>query len=202
MTSTNGSQLRDRLGSLAVAVSEDRSRTDGVDRARRSVASRQSTLDEIGRRYDEFRQEYLDLVALAADNLDRVGSLGDGALLINVPVSRDNQLVYDDMMVRTVARRRAETLAALVDTLLGKLGDVGSKPERILGPALLSLLRPELRDLRADVDMNLDENWAQGFEQYLAAGYAPMHAAMTGPEVRLIGADLSWDVARLVNLQP
>ena len=202
MSGTTGGQIKDRIFALALAAAQERERSNGPERARRDLRDEQSTFDGIARRYDGFRRSYLDLVDIANANVDGVGTIGDMALLVNVPVSADNVLQYEDLVVRSVARRRTEVIAELIDKLLQKIGDVDDddKPERILGPALVSLTRPALRNYAADVYMNLEDNWAQGFPQYIAAGYAPLHVWMQGPQVRLIGGDLSWDVARLVNL--
>jgi hypothetical protein len=201
MTSTNGAQLEGHLNALAVISQQDRDRTNGVERARRDLRGEQGILDAVAERYDELRQSYLDLLAIASSRVDGVGEVGDSALLIDVPVSADNRLRYDDLLVRTISRRRVEVVAEMVDDLIEDLDDVDGKPERILGPALLALLPADLRDVRADVDMNLEDNWAQDFPQYVAAGYAPLHAAVRGANVRLMGGDLTWDVARLVDLQ-
>ncbi len=201
MTSANGDQFKDHLLSLAVLARQERDRTNGADRARRDLRGRQGVLDDMGERFDEMRLSYLDLVGIASAEVDGIGELGASALLIDVPVSSDNQLLYDDLLVRTVARRRVEVIAEMFDELVDTLDDVDGKPERILGPALLALLPADLRDVRADVDMNLEDNWAQDFPQYIAAGYAPLHTAVRGAAVRLMGQDLAWDIARLVNLQ-
>lgn len=201
MTTTNGAQLRAHLQALAIISQEDRDRTDGVERARRGLRGEQGNLEAAAQLYDAQRVSYLDLQAIASSRVDGVGEIGASALLIDVPVSANNRLRYDDLVVRTVSRRRVEVVAELIDELIEELEGVDGKPESILGPALLALLPADLRDVRADVDMNLEENWAQDFPQYVAAGYAPLHAAVRGANVELMGGDLAWDVARLVNLQ-
>jgi len=200
MTGTTGTQLQQQIYALAIAAAEDRDRGNGPERARRDLRNQQSTFESIGRHYDGFRRSYLDLVDIANAHVDGVGTIGDMALLVNLPVSAANVLDYEGLMVGSVARRRTEVIADLIDKLMEEIDDVDRKPERILGPALLSLTRPALRDYAADVYMNLDDNWAQDFPQYVAAGYADLHVWTRGPEVHRIGGDLSWDVARLVDL--
>lgn len=200
MSASNGTLLQAKLRALEVIAREDRDRADGVPRADRGLRDDQRVLDSVTRRFDEFRTSYLGLVAIANTEVDGVGVLGDSTLLIDIPVSDDNRLLYDDLLVRTVSRRRVEALADMIDKLIEKLGDIDDQPERLLGPALVALLPAGLRNVQADVDMNLENNWAQNFPQYTAAGYAPMHETIRGPDVRLIGADLAWDVSRLVDL--
>lgn len=200
LATLNGTQLKGRLLDAAVVAQQDRDRSDGPARARRDLRGSREELEEAAETYDDMRAKYLQLSAVAASELPGIGELGDAALLVNVPVSRESELRYQDVLVRTVSRQKVEAVAEMIDELLEDLDDVDDAPERLLGPAMLSLVPANLRDVRIDVDMNLEDNWAQGFPQYIAAGYAALHAATRGEAVRRLGEGLSWDISTLVNL--
>ncbi|MBI2893561.1 MAG: hypothetical protein HYY06_08405 [Deltaproteobacteria bacterium] len=192
-----GADFRRALEEVVPVLAADRDRVDGLARARRRLDDMGSL--EVG--FDDFRRRYQDLVRLATEEVPGIGVLGDETLTVTVPVDRDLVPQYEDLAVRSIARARAQLVARMVDSTIREIGDHVSKPERAFGHALLRLTEPSMRDVRVDVDMDLDDNWAQDFPQYRQAGYQALHASSRGPDVRLMGESIAWDVDRLVMLE-
>ena len=169
----------ERLGAAAVAhlaaVGIKRHDTPAkqasrADEIAREVASTRAALTKL---FAERAEEYDVLVSLERRKLDghpELGALGPRAVAVDLPL-KDGKPDYASAALHALPHRRARIATALFDGLVEAAKKSGEHPEEVAGYALLSLLDRAHLDVRLQVQMDVGDSWAQGFDHYREAGY-------------------------------
>ncbi len=158
------------------------------------------TIDAMGLRYDARAKIYRHLLAAESAVIDTLGPVGPRAIEIRYEVSEGNRPVYDSATASSLSQARARQVTQLYDELHGLAKDLPPHAEQPVTYGLLSLTPAQLVDLRVDVRMDLDDNWAQSFKHYREAGYAPFDSYAKGEAVAPIDGGL-FDVGALLDVQ-
>lgn len=162
----------------------------GRDRAA-LIADATPTLDAMVQRFIEGADRYNTFVAAETVRIEGLeGTMGANALEIRFPVDANNRVNYDEATARSIAQARSQEATRLFDDLVDLAFDLEGYPEQVVIYSLLALTAPDRTDLRLNVQMETDDNWAQPFEHYREAGYAPLDSYGRGRLVTFIDGGL------------
>jgi hypothetical protein len=183
-----------RTALLAYLSGSEVDRGDGagqISADRAALATRYSgALDNLGRIFEDQGERYARLLAAERAAIENLGTVGTRALEVRFAVDAQNRPVYEEATARSLAQARAQVATALFDQLVAAADGVGPHPEQTVTYALLALTARPRADVRLDVDMSLDDTWAQSFDHYRAAGYASLDVYSRGSAVTPIDGGL------------
>lgn len=154
---------------------------------------------EIVERFTVGADEYNTLCAAENANIEGLGTLGDNALELRFPVNAENTVLYEEATARSIAQARSQSAIEIYDELVELADDLDGHPEQVVTFALLALADPRRTDLRVNIQMDMDDSWAQDYEHYREAGYGPLNHYAHGSLVSFIDGGL-FDVDALLNV--
>jgi hypothetical protein len=131
-----------------------------------------------------------------------LGTMGSRALEIRFPVDTHKVPAYEKAVARSLAQARSGHVTDMFDKLVDVLDDAKglNHPEALVAYTLLGLTPHNAVDIRLDVDMDLDDNFAQTFDHYVAAGYASFDIWAKGSAVAPIDGGL-FDLDQLIDIK-
>ena len=107
-----------------------------------------------------------------------------------MPVDRDRGVLYEEATAQSIARARVQVLTELFDGLYEDGDGLGRYPEQVVAYGLFALVEEDRRDVRFDIEMDLEDRFAQRYDHYRAAGYAPLDVYARGDRVDTIDGGL------------
>jgi hypothetical protein len=156
------------------------------------TASRASTIErdadrvrtELESAFAKRAEEYAIVRKLEKASLDEhpeLGQLGPRAVAVELPL-KNGQPDYTAAAMRSLPGRRAQIATKLFDELVEAAEASDEYPEEVAAYALLALVRSPSLDVRVQVQMDLDDSFAQDFDHYRAAGYTSVDLYGRGAE--------------------
>jgi hypothetical protein len=172
----------DHLVSAGVKRTDDASKRNASgDSIERDAAGLRADLSKA---FAKRAEEYAILRKLERASLDEhpeLGLLGPRAVAVDLPL-RNGQPDYTAASLGSLPNRRARIATRLFDELVDVADDSDEHPEEVTAYALLSLVRKPSLDIRVQLQMDLEDNLAQDFDHYRAAGYADLDLYARGAE--------------------
>ncbi|MFK7984515.1 MAG: hypothetical protein AB8I08_00660 [Sandaracinaceae bacterium] len=185
----SGGDLEEAVYRYLEAIEVDRG--DTADRiAQERNEARRTDLSALGIRFEAAAERYESLLAVESSRIDGLGTIGANAIEILVPVDRDRGVQYEEATAQSIARARVRVLTGLFDGLREDSRRIGRHPEAVAAYGLLSLVDEDARDVRLNIDMDLDDRFAQDYDHYRAAGYGPLDVYARGAGVDTIDGGL------------
>ena len=169
------------------------------------VRDHRELVEAAGDIYEAYAGRYgalLDAEEMTLDNHPQLGEMGPRALEIRFAVDTSNTPKYEEAIAQSIAQARSDIGAKLFDALRDKIKRKGKSlnhPEQVTAYSLLALTPTDHQDLRFAISMDLDNNLAQGYDQYRAAGYASLDWYGKGDSASRIDGGL-FDVDQLIDL--
>lgn len=160
---------------------------------------------EVGKRWAKQAKRYRKLLKSEAITLPQhpeLGEMGSSAIEVRYVIDSDNRVKYEETVSGSIAQARSQVAIKLVDKLIDIVDEGGKglgNPEQIVGFTLLGMSTQQSVDLRIDVDMDMDNNWAQSFEHYREAGYTSFDLYGRGASVAPIDGGL-FDLDALIKV--
>ncbi|MFO0565550.1 MAG: hypothetical protein U0263_07800 [Polyangiaceae bacterium] len=195
--------LKNALTAYLRAVLVDRGASESAivsQRAKIPSANDSAVLSSMAAEYKTRALSYEKLMAAEKALIQNVGAVGPRTVEIRFPVDATNRPDYEKATAGSLAQARAREALALYDKLLSLADGLDPHAEQPVLYALLSLTSPNAADLRLNVQMDTQNNWAQSFEHYKKAGYAGFNAYAKGSLVAPIDGGL-FDVNALLNVK-
>lgn len=208
MVSTSSEDFRAALLRYLQVAGIDRiDKSSKIASEREEIAGDYAALAaEASKKWEQLAKRYRAMVTAEGITLPRhpeLGEMGSSAIEIRFPVSSDKRVDYEKTTAGSMAQARSRLASGLVDGLIDVIDDGGkgldNHPEQIVAYTLLGLAPAGSVDLRLDVDMGLDDNWAQSFEHYVTAGYESIDLYGRGRDVAPIDGGL-FDLDALLDV--
>jgi hypothetical protein len=154
---------------------------------------------DVVQEYARARETYQQLLAVEEASIEGLGVIGENAVEVRIPID-EGRIVYEQAAARSVAQARAEVVREMFHRMRDDASDIaGIRPQHAVFYTLLALTRHERKDLRVDIDMDLENDVSQGYDHYRAAGYRNLDARGAGSEVRRIGGG-NFDIDALLRI--
>jgi hypothetical protein len=160
--------------------------------------------EDVGKIFSKHAKRYRSVAqaeAIVLPNHPELGNMGSCAIEIKFPIDKNNVPKYDKAVSRSMAQARAKHATRMFDKLLDEVDDAKglNNPEAIVAYMLMALTPRNGIDVRIDVDMDLDDNWAQSYKHYREAGYESFDVWGKGNNVSRIEGGL-FDLDELLEL--